>query len=325
MVAGATTTAAAAVPAIAVIAARPGACPDAPSVERSLARLSAGGAAAPTGWTLALEPGEPAPAPSGAPPLRVVLRDPAGAPALERALPPGAASCEAAAEAVALIVERYFREVAWTAGTPAPAPLEIERAAPPPRTSAAVAPGAEPAAPSSPPPTPRLALSAGTALWSRQPAPLAIVEARARVGRRVSVALAAVAPPARRTEALPRGGDVRLEAWPLLVRAAGHAGGGDVTWRAGLDGLVTFERGEAPAALADAAPKRRTVLALGASAGAEVAIAPRWRLVVEAAGYRSVLGRSFVVNGAAGEEARVLEPPALQVIVAARLGWVVAP
>ena len=47
-------------------------------------------------------------------------------------------------------------------------------------------------------------------------------------------------------------------------------------------------------------------------------LGPRWRVLAEAALYRTMLGRSFVVQGAGV----VLDPPAWQGALSLRLAWI---
>lgn len=276
--------------------------------------------------------------------IRVDLTSPDGVAVWSRSLPAGPAACTSGAEAVALIVEREFREIAWTSPVAASsAPRDTDRPVnPPPATttttastttaSIAVAPpaaAATTAARASAPPSlgPRLAASIGPALWSRAGTPSLAVEARVRVGGAVEAGLGAIVPPSTSNLTLYTAADGSTpQAKVLAVPFVTSLGlerplTRSLTLGAGAEGLLTFERGES-VGIASPRTAWRTVLAGGLAAGGALALGDRLRIDVRAAAYRTVLGRSFTVDGLAGD---VLEPPAWQALVRVGLGWVFIP
>jgi hypothetical protein len=89
--------------------------------------------------------------------VQLVLKDGSGAVRLERRLPLGGESCDTVVQAIALVLERYFRELQAPAATPEPEPEpepepRPERPAPPPAR-----PATQPPAPKPSPPAPELA------------------------------------------------------------------------------------------------------------------------------------------------------------------------
>lgn len=272
-------------------------------------------------WTLAVEPA------AGAQ-VRVSLRDPAGA-TVSRVLaaqPPG---CESTAEAIAIVVERYFRDIAWTPPearrTVAPGSPSTSSTTTPPATAIAVV------ANTAPPPRlfsdpPRFALGAGPAFWTRTGTLAVGLDARLRVAGPVLVGLGVLLPPFRSDENLPTAAgqpQARAHIWgiPILARAAVAGTRGRFGGTAGIEALVTVEQGESQG-IASPARESRTVMATGVAVGGSVALGARARIAADLAGYRAALGRSFQVGGLADS---VLEPPAWQAVFALRLEMIVSP
>lgn len=310
-------------------------CPDAATVVRALGRVrGAPGVGAGAEYLLRLDRvGDD---------LRVNLHR-GGELVLSRALgapaqPPG---CESAADAAAIIIERYFRDLAWAPDVAVASPR-----APPPAArdgggvaagggavaaaAAATAhadrggdrpPGGEQATRLSPPP--RLVLGAGPVLWSRPDFPVALgVDARARLWGPLTAGIGVFLPPFRQDEALPIGGGrARLSGIPLAMRVAAEGMRGRFGFSVGIEGLLTFERGESMS-ISEPASEARALLAAGLGAGATMALGRRFRIALDLAGYRSLLGRSYEVGGI---RAPVLEPPSWQGVMALRLGWILLP
>jgi hypothetical protein len=294
-------------------------CPEAAAVQRSIDRLDRDGGAPP--WQLLMERARAPSLPRADPglSLQVALLEPGGQTVMVRGLGVEGKSCEAAAEAVALMVERYFRDIVWTAGTTAPE-VRIDR----PSIYSASRDSASRDTPSTgrSDRPPRLLLSIGPAFWSRASSPLtAGAELRARLGGPVSAALASFIP-LRGSEPVVAGmGQASLVGWPVLARFIGQVGAGRLGLTASAEGLLTFERAQTVGLVTPGA-KSRTVMSVGLGAGTVVALSRRWRLLVEASGHRAVLGRSFFVVGRPGT---ILEPARWQGLLAARLGWTIAP
>jgi hypothetical protein len=289
-------------------------CPEPAAVQRSIDRLERDGGEPP--WQLLMERTRAPSLPRADPALslHVALREPGGQTVMVRGLSVEGKSCEAAAEAVALMVERYFRDIVWTAGTAAPE-VRIDRPSIYSASREALSTGRSDR-------PPRLLLSIGPVFWSRASSPLtAGAELRARLGGPVSAAVASFIP-LRGSEPVIAGmGQASLVAWPVLARFIGQVDAGRVGLTASAEGLLTFERAETVRLVTPGA-KSRTVLSVGLGAGTVVALSRRWRLLVEASGHRAVLGRSFFVVGRPGT---ILEPARWQGLLAARLGWTIAP
>ncbi len=306
-----------AVPAVSVVV-EPGVdCPGPAAVERALAELgSADGRPRERsdGWTLRLQR-----AGDG---VRLILRDPKGTEVLARALAAGPPRCQSAAEAVAIIVERYFRDVAWAVDPGRAGPGLPARAGAP----AAIAESGPEAAPPPPPPAraffspdDRLAVSIGAALWTRQSGVGAVLALRLRVAGPIGVGLGTILPPFRSEQALPMSdGRVQTTGVPVIARISAAGRRGPIGVTLGLDALMTIERG-ASEQIASPASAARVVFAAGLGLGSSLALRPRMRLSVDAAAFRTLLGRSFVVGGIDGP---VLEPPAWQALFGLRLEWI---
>ena len=305
------------------------ACPKADAIDRAVASLREGDpAAAGPGYRLRVS--------AAGDTVRADLTGADGAAVWSRTLPAGPALCTSGAAAIALIVEREFRQLAWTppAVTPTPAPSAEPVAEPrAPAASVVAAPGAGVAAATGSRPAalpsygPRLAASVGPALWSRAGTPALAVEGRVRVGGAVQAGLGAIVPPSSSSLILYTAADgttpqAKVLAVPFLLAVGAER---PVTQRltlgAAAEGLLTFERGES-VGIASPRTAWRTVLAGGLAAGGAVALGDRLRLDVRVGAYRTLLGRSFTVDGVGGD---LLEPPAWQALVRVGLGWVFIP
>ena len=289
-------------------------CPGLEAIERSLGerRIDPGG----SGWRLTLEVGqdEAADEPSGGPSalvLRLRLHQPAGELVLERLMTVERDRCETAAEAIALVVERYFRELSWTSGAPA-----VRAPTPPP-----AAPSLRETVSREVPRPARVIALLGPAWWTRRPSPLAAAaELRVRVAGPVHVGLGFLFPGATAAEELPGGGGATLRSWPFLLRALAEKRRGLLAAAAGLDALVSVEGGRS-SGIPQPAARRRVMLAAGASLGLAWLPTPRLRVAVEVGAARALVGNDFVVGG----YGRVLAPPAWQGLAALRLGWAIWP
>jgi hypothetical protein len=296
-------------------------CPQAVAVDRALAGKQGPDApprsASGDAWTLFLEP-------AGAE-VRMSLRDPAGATVVSRALAAHAPGCESTAEAIAIVVERYFRDLAWTpqAGTATPRPAPSATGAEATAIAMVATPGPPPRIFLDPP---RFTVGAGPALWTRTGTLAVGLDARLRVAGPVLIGLGVLLPPFRSDENLPTApgqpqAQAQIRGVPVLVRAAVAGTRGRFGGTLGIEGLVTFEQGESRG-IANPASEPRTVLAAGVALGGSVALGARFRISADLAGYRAALGRSFEIGGIA---ANVLEPPAWQAVFGLRLGWIVFP
>jgi hypothetical protein len=260
---------------------------------------------------------------------------------------PSASSCASVADAVALIVERHFREVAWKPDAPdtagdAPPPARAGRPAvtsPPLPSLAAVA--TLTAAPAAPPVTsapvragherpslgaaaPGLVVLLGPTYWTRSNSASAMLEARARIHRDLQAGVGVMLPPSSSSVALDRDGSgrVRVTAVPVLASfGLERPVTRQLSAQAAVEGLVTFERGQAES-IAEPATAWRTMLAGGAGAGIAWAFGDHLRLDARLSGYRTLLGRPYAVTGVPGT---VLDPPVWQGLVRVGLGWTFSP
>jgi hypothetical protein len=265
------------------------ACPDRVMVERALERR---GPPARPGWRVQLDG-------AGEGTLRLILRQPAGEAALERELHRQGTGCESAADAVAVVVERYFRELDWSA-PPAPATVVAAPPSPPRRENLA-----------------RALLLLGPMV--RDGSLAAALELRLRVAGPLHVGLGGALPAATTSEALP-GGEARLSRWPFLLRALGETRGNRWALSGGLDGVIGFERGTTRG-IAQPSSRTRWTVAAGAVAGVAWLPAPRLRVAAEVGLDRLLAGNDFQVEG----YGRVLAPPPWQGMAALRLGWALWP
>jgi hypothetical protein len=268
-------------------------CPGASAIERALARrVSPAG----PGWRVVVDRVEGAGSS-----LRLRLRQPDGAAVLERVIDLESASCETAADAMALIVERYFRELGWSAPQPrAPAPAaELVAVRPPP---------AEPA-------RPRVLVFAGPMSWTRGSRPIGVGgELRVRVAGPLHLGAGFLLPGTSTTQTLPGGGQATLSAVPFVLRALAERRWGTWTGLVSLDALLSAERGES-SQIARPSSARRFMLAAGGSVGAAWVPAGRLRLAAEVGVARLIGGTDFAVDG----YGPVLAPPAWQGLAALRL------
>jgi hypothetical protein len=314
-------------------------CPRADAVERAIAGVRGGDPVA-VGDPHQLRLGRAGDA------IRADLTGAGGTPVWWRSFPggPSASSCASVADAVALIVERHFREVAWKPDAPAaedaPAPVDHRAAvAPPPPSDPAAATLAAtataPSAPTGPPPpgrdeppltttAPRLVVLLGPTYWTRSNGASVAVEVRARVHESLQAGIGVMLPPSSSSVSLYKdgSGQVHVTAVPVLASfGLERPVTRRVSLQAAAEGLVTFERGQAES-IAEPATAWRTMLSAGAGVGAAWALGDRLRLDARLSGYRTLLGRPYAVEGIPGT---VLDPPAWQGLVRIALGWTFAP
>ena len=274
------------------------------------------------------------PRPQAATALRLRVEDATGAPVIERLISVERDGCTAAARAIALVVERHERAVAWSSGAPIlrparpalaaaspPAPAPDSKLESPPLGLAQRGEPAEHLAEASDPgAAPRLLLLVGPLISSRGAGrPSAGIELRARITGPLAAGVGLLLP-STIDEALPGGGHAQLDLLPLIVRALGERPQGRLSWLYGLDGVFSFERGQT-SAIAVPDQGRRLVLAAGGSLGLAWWLTPRLRLGFEASVARVLVQREFDVAG----HGPVLQPPPWQAQLAMRLGWTVWP
>jgi len=143
--------------------------------------------------------------------VRLVLIDPSGTQRLVRDLPSGGTSCATLAQAIALVVERYFREL--TPGTEAVA----LPSAPPAETVTRVEPVPPPLSPAPEAPlTPRFALGLDFGFASAAPGPVAGVRAGYFLLPGVHLELSASANLSAHTEQF-HGVELELRSYPVAL------------------------------------------------------------------------------------------------------------
>jgi hypothetical protein len=294
------------------------ACPDQASLERELSAVVplrfAATADGPPGWSVSV-----ARSPQG---VGMVMRDPSGATVMVRSLAVFPTRCEIAAQAIAIIVERYFRDLVVATDVP-PAPAGSDQAglpAPAGHVDAQVAAGPAPAAVPGYTSAPRWTVGLGPAYWTRLDNVRLGLDARVRLGRAVVVGLGTLFPwfafgqPVNDST-----GRAALTGMPVIGQVAGGGRRGRWGGSVGLQGLVSFEKGHTEA-IASTAAAWRTVLAAGPVVGAAVDLGSGLRIAADASLTRALLGRSYQVGGVAGN---VLEPPAWQALFGVRLEWAI--
>ncbi len=172
--------------------------------------------------------------------VRLELADPAGRVRLRRELAIEGETCESVAQAIALVLERYFEDVGTDtapsddARAPAPEPVTVPKPAPPP-----------------PPPPPkqveahRMEVLFGLSTALLLPDPSAALDAELRIRfEHLSVGLRAALAPNRRFEAIGGGGSATLESVPVRATFAVDAALGPVRFAAGPELLAAIEHGE---------------------------------------------------------------------------------
>jgi hypothetical protein len=236
--------------------------------------------------------------------LRLELLDATGVVRLRRQLAVSPDGCGDAAEAVALVVERYFTGIGWTAGSPP--------ATPAPATAAEIPPSPVVR-------RPRLVVLAGPALLLDGAATLrAAIDLRWNPFGPVTVG-AGVLLPGRSRDETKDSAHVHAAAWPARVSLlAGRAFGPRFALDGGLDGYLALESASADG-IATAKDGRRLVANLGLAAVGTWRFAPRWQIAVEAGGYRH-FGPAFEVE-VRGQLQPVLQVPNWQAAIMARLGF----
>lgn len=321
------------------------ACPGETDVRRALsAQLGAGVGA---GWRLSYEATparENATAPRS-PALRMTLADPARSVRMRRELEVADDDCRARADAIALIVHRYFAVLAPAAPSPAPlapasaasaaAPVPAQRPAradpretlsmttvspssrssPPPEVRASPQPPVPGPAPGPTRARPRLWLEVGAGLWTRRGAASGTLGLRLAWDR-FEVALGVLAPRASTLVLEPAGGEVAATATGGILSAGVAWQRQDLRLAGGPLAIVCRESARTRG-IRVAGENSGTTAALGIAAGASRRAFGRWVLGLDAGAARAAFGNRFVVAG----WGPVAAPPAWQGVVVARLGY----
>jgi hypothetical protein len=229
------------------------------------------------------------------------LRDAGGRLRLHRELSLTDEECAAAAEGLALIVERFFEAVSWTASVPLPeAPPIVERA-----------PDA--------PPGRRWELQVGAA--GRREitfVPALAVDLRAAL----TPSWVAVAGLVLQPEAVadPSSNVVELWSLPLRLSLRRVLRTRPLGFELGPALALIGERGQPVAGEGAGSPGYRLLGALGAVAAARRALSPTWAVALEVGGEVTLPGTAFSLNG----EREVLRPAPVQVIGLVAISRVIA-
>jgi hypothetical protein len=281
------------------------ACPDRVAVQEALF-AQVGSAAPAPGWRLSYRSSDDV---AGAGALRLLLADDRGRSRLRRQLRVEGDDCHARAEAIALIVYRFFAELGAT---------DVEPVAPSP-------PPAVPFARVSPTTTQRparlrLSFEAGGGLWTRRPGTgttvLGVRVARANVEAAVSV----LAPRAPAVERHADGGEVEVTALGVAIGLGVVRQGARLRLHGGPMAIVSRESARSRG-IAVPGENAGATAALGLAAGASSRLWQGLHLGVDAGLGHAVFGNRFVVGG----WGRVLPPPPWQGVVVARLGYAFSP
>jgi hypothetical protein len=319
------------------------ACPDQVAVEKALLAQIGNGAPA-RGWRLTYRSTDHTAAGirvrRGA--LRLDLADDRGKSRLQRQLRVEGGDCRARAEAIALIVYRFFTELGGTGSesfalspppvralpsSPPPAspppPIPPTRASPPPPATPPPVTTSARASPPSPPAPParlRLSLEAGGGLWTRRPGTATSVFGLRLARRNIEAAFSVLAPRAPAAQRPADGGEVEVSALGMAISLGLVWEGARLRLHGGPMSIVSRESARSRG-IAIPAENAGTTAALGLAAGASWDLRGGFRLGFEAGLGHAVLGNRFVVGG----WGRVLPPPPWQGVVLARLGYTFSP
>jgi hypothetical protein len=235
------------------------------------------------------------------------LMTPTGARALERRFPLLERECLAAAATMAVIVERYFRELGWTGGAPLPHVKVPERERPR-------------APPTVPPPSERLRLSLGAALRVAGSADVAAtVGARVRALGPVYFGLAISVPPPRDSQALSQGGRVEADDWQSRLSSWAVGEKGPLEWGGGVE-LLAGLQAAGSSGITEPAHRRRALLALGVGGGPCYHLGPKWRVALELGAARRLPATTFTVTED-GVDHEVLAPSPWTFLAGLSLGY----
>ncbi len=209
--------------------------------------------------------------------VRLELVDPRGRVRLRRELSIEGETCDSVAEAIALVLERYFAELASEL-PPGDEPEPVAEPVAPPPAPVAVSSTTPVAKPE--PRRTELFVGAGTALLLPDPDAAVDLQFRARFSS-FSLGLRGAVPPHRRYERLAGGGSAELESVPVRASLAALAALGAFEFELGPELLASIEHGQTDAAesgasLMEAGGAFRLVLGLGLQAGALLPVSERF-------------------------------------------------
>jgi hypothetical protein len=258
--------------------------------------------------------------------LQLELADDLGKSRLRRQLRVGSGDCRAQAEAIALIVYRFFAQLGGAGGGPLPPPTPVQELASAPSPTAPPLPIPPPASPppavlltaptARPPALLRLSLEAGAGLWTRRPSAATSIFGFRIAWANVEAAFSVLAPRAPAAEGRGDGAEVKGSALGMAIYLGLVRESARLSLHGGPMSIVCREWGRSRN-IAVSTENAGTTAALGVTAGAAWRL---WRglgLGAEAGLGHAVFGNRFVVGG----WGQVLAPPPWQGMVLARLGY----
>ncbi len=268
-------------------------CPSAALVDRAVA-AHLGEAGTGEGWRIAYW--------ASGDVLQLELRDQGGGLFLQRQVTGGAGDCQALADAIALIVDRFFAGLGWSAGRPLPVSDQtIVRAAPTPVVAGAPL---------------VMSVEGGAGLWTRRQN-VGTGVFGVRVARRsIEAALHVLGPGTQSRQDLSSGGQAVVSTWGLALSAALGGPVGPLRLHGGPVAVISREWAHSQN-IPVTNDNTGTTLAVGLAAGGGWALSPHWRVAVEGWGSRTIAGDRFVITGLGP----VLAPPRLQATAFAALAY----
>ena len=246
----------------------------------------------------------------GAQRLWLELRDGRDRVHLRRELPLSGAECGKVADAIALIAERFFEDLGWTAGSPLPEPMPLPPQPPPSAPSIAE----ERSVPT------RVWVEGGGGLSTRRNlGGTALAGARVEHGR-LGVALHLLVPTTVERQFRAEGGEASLFGFGGAVSIVWRGEYGRLGWFVGPVATVFRESARSQDI---AVPKTQSATSLtgGLTAGATVALGSHWRLGTDATVSHAVVQDRFVVGG----WGPVLEPSPFQAAALVRVAYNFSP
>jgi hypothetical protein len=276
------------------------ACPNRAEVQKALSAQVGNGVPA-RGWRLSYRSKADSTAAGGAgrrAVLHLELADERGQSRLRRQLRVEGGDCRAQADAIALIVYRFFAQLAGSdieALAPAPLPSRLPRRL-------------------------RLSLEAGAGVWTRRPGTGTSVFGFRLAWANLETAFSVLAPRATAAERPADAGQVEVSALGMALSVGLVWQGARLRLHGGPLFLVSRESART-SGIAVPAQNVGTTAALGLAAGASWWLAGGVGLGFEAGLAHAVFGNRFVVGG----WGPVLAPPPWQAVVLARLGYAFSP
>ncbi|HEY3665149.1 MAG TPA: hypothetical protein VGL19_04075 [Polyangiaceae bacterium] len=245
--------------------------------------------------------------------VRLQLLDPAGQSRISRDLPVGGDSCATLAQAMALVIERYFRELE----TPALSPSDSDQRLASERSSSlAASPASTVSAPARPPvptSTPQLMLGLGLGFASAQPGAIAGLQGGAWLGRQVHLELGLLADLGAHHEQL-QSAPLELRSFPVQLELG--FGQREQSWElfAGPEARWTLQLPQASGLVGfDSTPG--AAFSMGLAAGSAFWPSAGLGITLRASLDYTLAGTKFKVETPGASPQQVLKMPALQALL----------